>query len=450
MRAGFAESVEFAQVVSHVCTVNASSSGGQSVPRDGAANLTYDSTNNHVTNAGYAYDAAGNQLHTLNEYGTGQRYVYDAANRMVQVVDDTNRYLASYTYGEGNERLISEESGYRTYYVGSMAEYGESNGTGVIAWTKSYVYLGARLLATLTPNGSGGESTQYHHPDRLGTRLITNAGDTNYFEQASLPYGTALDAESSGATNRRFTSYDRSASTGLDYAINRHYDAQQGRFTQADPLGMGASSLADPQSLNMYAYVGGDPVNRTDPDGLFWGKLFKSLFKRVVNALIHAAIHAVIVFITTGSPHAALVAGIATFVRELGFPSKDSIGVWKGTPPFNPNAAAVLSSGAGGLNKYIIYNLQGDDNYCSQCHVETTYDVIDKMPGEAWYRRYGRALGDAVSAAIPHIGAVAVGFADNIPIIRRFPKWARRQLGVDDKYEKEIENSWDYTVGQGW
>jgi RHS repeat-associated protein len=128
-------------------------------------------------------------------------------------------------------------------------------------WSKNYIYFGSRLLATEGPNGSGGELVQYHHPDRLGTRLITNNADTTFFEQVSLPYGTALDAESTGATNRRFTSYDRSAATGLDYAVNRHYDSRQGRFTRADPLGMEAASLADPQSLNIHSYVGNDPTN---------------------------------------------------------------------------------------------------------------------------------------------------------------------------------------------
>jgi hypothetical protein len=28
--------------------------------------------------------------------------------------------------------------------------------------------------------------------------------------------------------------------------------------------------LADPQSWNMYAYTGGDPVNRNDPQGRDW------------------------------------------------------------------------------------------------------------------------------------------------------------------------------------
>lgn len=102
-----------------------------------------------------------------------------------------------------------------------IAEYTEAGGSTSLQWSKTYIYLGARLLSTLTPNGSGGEAIQYHHPDRLGTRLVTNAQDTTSFEQVTLPFGTALTAESTGATNRRFTTYDRNVNTGLDYAAVR-------------------------------------------------------------------------------------------------------------------------------------------------------------------------------------------------------------------------------------
>jgi len=166
------------------------------------------------------------------------------------------------------------------------------------------VYLGARLLSTLTPNGSGGEATQYHHPDRLGTRLVTDPSNGTSFEQVTLPFGTALSAESTGATNKRFTSYDRSATTGLDYAVNRHYDPQQGRFTQVDPIGMRSTELANPQTLNLYAYCTNDPINHVDPSGLgifsFLKKVFnfiKSAVKWIIVALTVAiAVIAVVFF----------------------------------------------------------------------------------------------------------------------------------------------------------
>jgi RHS repeat-associated protein len=242
------------------------------VPRDGVSSLIYVPQSNRITTAGYEYDAAGNLTRSQDNGGGWQRYQYDAAGRLVNVKTDNNALLASYTYGTSNQRLITTEGSLKTYYAWSgdatIAEYTEANSSGVVSWSKSYVYLGGRLLATLQPNGSGGEFTQYHHPDRLGTRLITNAGDTNYFEQVSLPFGTALDAESTGSINRRFTSYDRSASTGLDYAVNRHYDSSQGRFTQVDPFRMSAASLNNPQTLNLYAYCVNDPVNFADLTGL--------------------------------------------------------------------------------------------------------------------------------------------------------------------------------------
>ena len=49
-----------------------------------------------------------------------------------------------------------------------IAEYSNVGTTG-LSWNKHYVYLGGRLLATLQASG-----TQYYHPDRLGTRLVTD------------------------------------------------------------------------------------------------------------------------------------------------------------------------------------------------------------------------------------------------------------------------------------
>ncbi len=96
-----------------------------------------------------------------------------------------------------------------------MAEYNTVSRVKV-NWQKSYVYLGERLLAT----ESTSMAMQFHHPDRLGSRLVTNASDgSSGGEQESLPFGTAMGAGITG-NNRRFTSYDRSTTTNLDYAVN--------------------------------------------------------------------------------------------------------------------------------------------------------------------------------------------------------------------------------------
>ncbi|CAN5217781.1 hypothetical protein BH20ACI2_BH20ACI2_05460 [soil metagenome] len=90
------------------------------------------------------------------------------------------------------------------------------------------------------------------------------------------------DAESTVTDySKRFTSYERSARTGLDYAVNRTFDSKQGRFTQVDPIGMKSVDLNAPQTLNLYAYCANDPVNRTDPNGLSFLSFFKKLFQSI-------------------------------------------------------------------------------------------------------------------------------------------------------------------------
>jgi RHS repeat-associated protein len=286
-RAGFDWSLEFELHVSG--TSPYSPPGGATVASDGWGSLHFDNASNRINDGGWGYDAAGNQTRVYSGAGW-QRYQYDAANRLVKVkADDNVTVLASYTYGPSNKRLIGEEGGLRTYYVSeagaTVTEFTESGGSTTPSWSKSYVYLGARLLSTVSPGG-----VQYHHPDRLGTRLVTTPATGASFVQATLPFGTTLSTETTGTTNRRFTSYDRSTTTGLDYAVNRHYDSLQGRFTQVDPAGMKATHLEAPQTLNLYAYCANDPINRTDPNGLGFFSFLKKLFRIVAIVLLVAAL----------------------------------------------------------------------------------------------------------------------------------------------------------------
>jgi RHS repeat-associated protein len=208
---------------------------------------------------------------------------YDAAGRLVHVLaDDNTTVLVTHTYGEHRNRLSTYEGGLRTYYVWSagavIAEFVEHDTTpNQLRWSKNYVYFDGSLLAVQSAEGGDAEYLEFHHPDRLGSRLISSPTRGDQFEQTTLPFGNTFGAESGDVDRKAFAGYDRSFPTGLDYVVNRFYSAQQGRFTQVDPIGFGASSLDTPQSLNLYAYVNNDPVNQTDPDGLT-GFLWPSFF----------------------------------------------------------------------------------------------------------------------------------------------------------------------------
>ena len=181
-----------------------------------------------------------------------QGYQYDCAGRLARVLDGSGNEQARYVYGEGAQRIMSIEGGVTKFFAWAggqiIAEY-EASGANALVWKTSYVYLGGRLLATTS--GAGGTETRFHHPDRLGTRLVTNTDGTVVSEQWTLPFGNMQPFSSvygggnpyqnpglSNPSKKRFTSYDRSDATGLDYAVNRFYSPQQGRFTQVDPIEM--------------------------------------------------------------------------------------------------------------------------------------------------------------------------------------------------------------------
>jgi RHS repeat-associated protein len=63
-----------------------------------------------------------------------------------------------------------------------------------------------------------------------------------------------------------FTGKERDSESGLDNFGARYDSSQYGRFMSPDPLG---GSLTDPQTLNKYGYVRNNPLNLTDPTGLY-------------------------------------------------------------------------------------------------------------------------------------------------------------------------------------
>jgi RHS repeat-associated protein len=152
----------------------------------------------------------------------------------------------SYSYDANNHRLKKVMGGVVTHYI----------------------WEGSQVIAEYERGGglSGATGTRYYHQDRLSTRIITDGAGNVVGTADQLSFGEQIGG-SGEEEKHKFTSYERDG-TGLDYAVNRYYASQQGRFYQADPLGMGAASLADPQNMNLYSYVRNDPVNFRDPRGL--------------------------------------------------------------------------------------------------------------------------------------------------------------------------------------
>ncbi|MBW2103412.1 MAG: RHS repeat-associated core domain-containing protein, partial [Deltaproteobacteria bacterium] len=76
------------------------------------------------------------------------------------------------------------------------------------------------------------------------------------------PFGRArVNIHSSAVNNIRFPGQYYDQETGFHYNYHRYYDPQTGRYLTPDPIGLAGG-------MNLYAYVGNDPVNGVDPIGL--------------------------------------------------------------------------------------------------------------------------------------------------------------------------------------
>ncbi|CAH1082874.1 golvesin C-terminal-like domain-containing protein [Candidatus Nitrotoga sp. 1052] len=63
--------------------------------------------------------------------------------------------------------------------------------------------------------------------------------------------------------NLRFPGQLYDAASQLSYNYYRDYSSRTGRYIESDPIGLEGG-------INTYAYVGGNPVSRVDPNGLSW------------------------------------------------------------------------------------------------------------------------------------------------------------------------------------
>jgi len=232
-------------------------------------NYTIDAWGNMKESGTWSFQAA---IGTNNQIAPGQGYYYDSAGNQTQdALGNTYNYRPDglmslsdgviYTYDANDQRVRKDGTSSNEYiYFGGQLLAMRNAGTG--AWTDQI--FGPSGSLALVPGTQTG-SPIYRINDHLGSLNYTLDANGNILGVASaLPYGD-LTVNTTG-DNFPFTGLEADAN-GAYHALHRDYAPSQGRWLSADPYN-GSYSLADPQTLNRYAYLNNRPMNATDPTGL--------------------------------------------------------------------------------------------------------------------------------------------------------------------------------------
>jgi len=223
--------------------------------------------NNQLTGVdaiSYTFDANGNTTKKTNTSDATQtkNYIYDTNDRLIEIRDQNNVLIATYTYDPFGRRLAKDVAGIKTWFF--YADEGliaEANTAGTV--TKVYGYQPHSTWTTDPVYLKEGANTYYFQNDKLGTsqKLITNTGSVVWSAKEDAFGNTAVDPASTLTNNLRFAGQYFDAESGLHYNYHRYYNPQTGRYVTSDPIGLDGG-------LNTFGYAEGNPVRYRDPKGL--------------------------------------------------------------------------------------------------------------------------------------------------------------------------------------
>ncbi|WP_185206331.1 DUF4123 domain-containing protein [Sphingomonas sp. NBWT7] len=247
---------------------------------EGAAR--FDAVNQIIGQGGvrYEHDADGAMIRRITP-DADWRFAYDGFGHLIAAEDAAGRRV-SFGYDALGRRLWKRVSGngvdriIRFVWAGEQMIREEADG----AAPRDYLYWPQTYTPLLLRDG---DALFHYHCDPAGTPQRLTGGDGSIvWEVDADPFGGVRPRVAALAQPLRMPGQycDDEFGLALHYNRFRFYDPAIGRYISPDPIGIAGG-------LNLYGYVGNDPVNRADPLGLWWNV--------VASVLVAAAVATVVV-----------------------------------------------------------------------------------------------------------------------------------------------------------
>ncbi len=220
----------------------------------------------------FSYDGRGNRSGVSDGASYTANYTYDALDRLLTVnTQDAANPLeiqttsAQFGYDSDGRRVNTTFDGVMRQHVwDETSAYGDVildlDGNG--APVSGYTLAGNRIVAQTDAN----HVPSYFLQDALGSTRGLTSGSTVTQSYNYDAFGSLLGDVGTLATNYLFAGQQYDSATGLYSMRARYYDPGVGRFLSRDTW---AVALDDPIELNRYNYTAQNPVNATDPSGMF-------------------------------------------------------------------------------------------------------------------------------------------------------------------------------------
>ncbi|MFK8905435.1 polymorphic toxin-type HINT domain-containing protein [Streptomyces sp. YS-3] len=224
------------------------------------------------------YDAAGNTTSRDTKSGsaaaTTQTLTYNSEGRTDTVTTPKaggGTQTSNYVYDADGNLLVQKGADSNVLYLfGGAEQLTLTKATDKVAGLRYYTSPdGTRI----TRSSAGTLTYQPTNPQKTA-QLQVDASSLAVTRRAYDPYGAPRGTTpASWIDNRGYLGKPVDTTSGLNLLGARNYDPVLGRFLSVDPV----FEAGDPNQMGGYTYAGDDPVNGSDPNGLWWHPSWSSV-----------------------------------------------------------------------------------------------------------------------------------------------------------------------------